>query len=150
MEIKKRFSFLLRKIIIWTCWDISSDGRAPRSQRGGRRFDPVMFHQINFQPIAKRIRNSIPFRNRFFDGFRTHIFGNWLSSVLELEKCKNQTISGWKNAKASQFSVGKMQFFNYRNNEKFLVINSLSPTIPTLYFRTIKPSETLFQMKYLI
>ncbi len=43
--LEKAFSFSFRITIIITRWDISSAGRAPRSQRGGRRFDPVMFHQ---------------------------------------------------------------------------------------------------------
>lgn len=44
------------------------------------------------------------------------------SDDFRLEKCKSKPIFGWKNA-----------IFNYRNNEKFLVINSLSPTIPTFF-----------------
>ena len=30
-------------------WGCSSAGRAPRSQRGGQRFDPAQLHQISFQ-----------------------------------------------------------------------------------------------------
>ncbi len=33
--------------IIAKPWGISSAGRAPRSQRGGQRFDPAMLHQTH-------------------------------------------------------------------------------------------------------
>ena len=34
-------------------WDISSAGRAPRSQRGGRQFDPAMFHHFYFLVVVR-------------------------------------------------------------------------------------------------
>ena len=40
-----QFHFFILKNIIVHAWDISSVGRASRSQREGRRFDSVMFHQ---------------------------------------------------------------------------------------------------------
>ena len=49
------FSYLERsgeEVIIIGLWDISSAGRAPRSQRGGRRFDPAMFHHFLFPVVV--------------------------------------------------------------------------------------------------
>lgn len=31
----------------WKAWGSSSVGRAPRSQRGGRRFDPDLLHLLD-------------------------------------------------------------------------------------------------------
>ena len=39
-------------------WGCSSAGRAPRSQRGGQRFDPAQLHQENQQLIPK-VRKAI-------------------------------------------------------------------------------------------
>lgn len=36
---------IMESSIINGPWGISSAGRAPRSQRGGQRFDPAMLHQ---------------------------------------------------------------------------------------------------------
>ena len=38
-----------------TQWGISSAGRAPALQAGGRRFDPVILHQVLFGRVLSRV-----------------------------------------------------------------------------------------------
>ena len=44
--------------IIIEPWGISSAGRAPRSQRGGRRFDPAMLHHFLLPFVVVQIHLS--------------------------------------------------------------------------------------------
>ena len=40
-------------------WGISSAGRAPALQAGGRRFDPVILHQLQGNVLGKAVKYSL-------------------------------------------------------------------------------------------
>ncbi len=101
---------------------ISSAGRAPPLQGGGRRFDPVITHQLLYSlkwVISRRVVSSAgrapPLQGggRRFDPVITHHFGSLAQLVEQLTF--NQLVAGSNPARPTTFSPAKFLIVKYRS-----------------------------------